>query len=307
MSSLIVTIIYSTNNSGSNIEKSLIVDEINAELFQFQIFSLTDIPPFDQVLLLNGQRCLPIHAMKHGARIHVLTTAQAQAQTSQFSQPQQVPARVFNNIEIKTSGQRQMHARILNHVNAARQYQRKDWLDKALAILPIEQLQHQATVYREQVQSAVTEDTIDRLPGFLKRLARAGTDLTEREYLVISLAKWFKKDFFTWVNQAPCSVCDCKTTNAGMTQASVAEKMAGAGRVELYRCTGQPRKTGVTKNTQPRVGCQVLTRFPRYNNAKTLCDTRRGRCGEQAQLFHLFLCALGFESRLAYDWTDHVW
>lgn len=56
------------------------------------------------------------------------------------------------------------------------------------------------------------------------------------------------------------------------------------GKVELYRCTK----------------CQALVRYPRYNHALKLMETRTGRCGEWANVnisyFHCdyyCLCVLG--------------
>lgn len=49
------------------------------------------------------------------------------------------------------------------------------------------------------------------------------------------------------------------------------------------------------------------TTFPRYNKAAKLLETRKGRCGEYANLFGLFCRSVGFETRLVLDWSDHLW
>lgn len=49
------------------------------------------------------------------------------------------------------------------------------------------------------------------------------------------------------------------------------------------------------------------TTFPRYNKASKLLETRKGRCGEYSNLFGLFCRAVGFETRLVLDLSDHLW
>ena len=102
---------------------------------------------------------------------------------------------------------------------------------------------------------------------------------------------WFKTDLFKWT---PCEHCsasgkDCVSC-VGMVEPTPAESACQAGRVELYECTT----------------CGGKTRFPRYNLATKLLETRNGRCGEWANCFTLICRALGLPARLANDWTDHV-
>ncbi|XP_029022471.1 peptide-N(4)-(N-acetyl-beta-glucosaminyl)asparagine amidase isoform X2 [Betta splendens] len=109
--------------------------------------------------------------------------------------------------------------------------------------------------------------------------------------LAIQLLRWFKQDFFLWVNCLPCSRCGGPTVNNGSLSPSTDDLRWGAQRVENHYCQT----------------CKLSTRFPRYNNPEKLLETRRGRCGEWANCFTLCCRALGLEARYIWDSTDHVW
>lgn len=110
--------------------------------------------------------------------------------------------------------------------------------------------------------------------------------------LTRSLLAWFKRDFFTWVNALPCWSCGEKNTQVvGMATPSESDLRYGARRVEVHECPS----------------CKSLQRFPRYNAPARLLETRRGRCGEWAQVFTLMCRALGLHARAVHDETDHVW
>ena len=49
------------------------------------------------------------------------------------------------------------------------------------------------------------------------------------------------------------------------------------------------------------------TTFPRYNKCKKLLETRKGRCGEYANLFGCICRSVGLETRYVLDFSDHVW
>ncbi|XP_028252418.1 peptide-N(4)-(N-acetyl-beta-glucosaminyl)asparagine amidase isoform X2 [Parambassis ranga] len=111
------------------------------------------------------------------------------------------------------------------------------------------------------------------------------------DFLVLELLRWFKQDFFSWVDCLPCSSCGGSTQNSGSLSPSNDDLCWGAQRVENHFCQS----------------CQFSTRFPRYNNPEKLLETRRGRCGEWANCFTLCCRALGLEARYIWDSTDHVW
>jgi hypothetical protein len=101
----------------------------------------------------------------------------------------------------------------------------------------------------------------------------------QQDHKVRLLLKWFKEDFFQWVNGPECRDCKVRhfhqcadlkgeTKIIGISLATEAEKRYTARDVELWRCTK----------------CGRHERFPRYNDPIKLLSTRRGRCGEFANV-----------------------
>lgn len=113
--------------------------------------------------------------------------------------------------------------------------------------------------------------------------------LTTDVKFVQRLARYFKSSM-TWVNQPPCVVChsnehmESKGTRGPVTDE---EKEGGASRVEVYAC----------RNADAGCDGTVETTFPRYNSPRKLLQTRRGRCGEYANLFGLYCRSSGLETR----------
>ncbi|KAG7325754.1 hypothetical protein KOW79_010679 [Hemibagrus wyckioides] len=153
-------------------------------------------------------------------------------------------------------------------------YENPDLQQKALCCIPHEQLSSRA---KDRLHKA--------------READPECSLAEEDMLVLELLQWFKQDFFTWVDNLPCSRCGGSTHTSGYLPPSTDELRWDGGRVENHYC-----------NT-----CNLTTRFPRYNNPEKLLETRRGRCGEWANCFTLCCRAIGLEARYIWDSTDHVW
>ena len=97
----------------------------------------------------------------------------------------------------------------------------------------------------------------------------------------------------------PCCNPNCKGNEDGKQMESIGmrgpeseeEKVGQASRVEVYRCKL----------------CGANTTFPRFNSPRALFKSRKGRCGEFANLFGTYCRALGFDTRYVHDFTDHVW
>lgn len=81
--------------------------------------------------------------------------------------------------------------------------------------------------------------------------------------LALVTARWFKHEYFRWVDPIKCAQCGGETRGTGAGQPTADERAGGAGRVELHTC----------------VDCAAVRRFPRYNEVKALMGSREGRCG----------------------------
>lgn len=165
-------------------------------------------------------------------------------------------------------GERSMTSRLQSTLERVRTYESKQMQEEALKRIPVELLHERARVNDSPMPA-------------------------HQDELVMQLLHWFKREFFSWMNQPKCASCGCANTTAvRMEGPSTPEEFSGeAGRVEVYQC--------------PQ--CSSLTRFPRYNNPVKLLETRTGRCGEWANCFTLCCRAMGFEARYVLDVTDHVW
>lgn len=121
---------------------------------------------------------------------------------------------------------------------------------------------------------------------------------SEEEYsdnLVKELLRYFKEDFFKWCNKPDCDKCGPGSSKYQKSLSVVGpneeEAKYDCNAVELYKCNV----------------CGTETRFPRYNDPTKLLETRKGRCGEWANLFTLILKSFGLEVRYVWNREDHVW
>ncbi|KAL5837802.1 hypothetical protein ACOSQ3_014971 [Xanthoceras sorbifolium] len=259
------------------------------EVFKFQLFSLTLVPPDEQKIVGDDGDCRTVSddfdLSKICDKLKLVSINEETVSTSakenkELLKSDEDLARMLQAEEeallfqqyVASENSVQFEQRFRPYVSRVLMYEDPIQQDAARKTVPVEELEEKALV----------------------SLAKEGNfkpSKAEQDHaFLLQLLFWFKQSF-RWVNAPPCDGCGGDTTLHGMGTPLPSEIQYEATRVELYRCNL----------------CSKITRFPRYNDPLKLVETRKGRCGEWANCFALYCRAFGYETRLIVDFTDHVW
>ncbi|XP_050295790.1 peptide-N(4)-(N-acetyl-beta-glucosaminyl)asparagine amidase [Anthonomus grandis grandis] len=156
-------------------------------------------------------------------------------------------------------------------------YANKDLLKRAKRVIPVTVLGKNAQERLRAIQEHVKKN---KLPE---------PDVSLQDLLLLELLQWFNEEFFTWVDSPDCEKCQGSSQFSHMSQDK--SHFIYTNRVEMHKCKS----------------CGFLTPFPRYEDLNILLETRRGRCGEWANVFTLLCSAMDWDSRYVLDENDHVW
>ncbi|KAH3683788.1 hypothetical protein WICPIJ_005244 [Wickerhamomyces pijperi] len=110
--------------------------------------------------------------------------------------------------------------------------------------------------------------------------------------LVKELLRWYKNDFFKWVNQPETTEEQGPAKLVRVEQSNHQEQTDGKASITEVYITEKSKET---------------IRFPRFNDPVKLLTWRQGRCGEWVNCFLLILRSLNIRARYVWNAEDHVW
>ncbi|KAM7511832.1 hypothetical protein LguiB_010707 [Lonicera macranthoides] len=294
---------FLVHHADSNIDVEYDTND-GLEVFKFQLFSLTSIPPDEQKIFGEDDRLVSEDSdlISISDKLRLVSISEEVEEEGRLipiegeDDEEKVENKATQEAELALSDEEL--ARMLQAEEEALMFQQFSVSeDNGVIEQKISPYIDQVLLYEDPHRQEVARKSVpvEKLEEkALVALAKEGSFRplkSEQDHaFLLQLLFWFKQSF-RWVHSPPCDGCGNETVNNGMGAPQPSETLHGASRVEIYSCKV----------------CSRVTRFPRYNDPLKLLETRKGRCGEWANCFTLYCRAFGYESRLVMDFTDHVW
>ena len=109
----------------------------------------------------------------------------------------------------------------------------------------------------------------------------------------VNIPRWFRHDFFTYVDNPPCSLCGTLTIFQVETTPTREESARGATKTELHDCSNDD--------------CGACELSSRYENVWTLMQTWWGRGKEWANYSTMLCRAMGVRARFVWHSDENCW
>ncbi|XP_011052920.1 PREDICTED: peptide-N(4)-(N-acetyl-beta-glucosaminyl)asparagine amidase isoform X2 [Acromyrmex echinatior] len=188
---------------------------------------------------------------------------------------------ITDDVNKSSTAQKTFFDRIVGHFRDVLYYEDPNLQKKAKRVVPVVQLEIATMTKMRDLQKSFKLENAEATSSQFE------AELIAKDLFLLELLRWFKYEFFKWVNNPKCSTCFTECTYENV----IHSVNPHCSRIELYRCQK----------------CNIVVEFPRYTHPEPLLILRRGRCGEWANVFTLLCRSLGYDARFICDETDHVW
>ncbi|XP_018306019.1 peptide-N(4)-(N-acetyl-beta-glucosaminyl)asparagine amidase [Mycetomoellerius zeteki] len=188
---------------------------------------------------------------------------------------------ITDDVDKSSTAQKTFFDRIVGHFRDVLYYEDPNLQKKAKRVVPVVQLEIATMTKMRDLQKSFKLENAEAISSQFE------AELIAKDLFLVELLRWFKYEFFKWVNNPKCPTCSTECTYENVIHSINPQ----CSRIELYRCQK----------------CNIVVEFPRYTHPEPLLTLRRGRCGEWANVFTLLCRSLGYDARFICDETDHVW